>query len=180
MAVLYKKALAVVAEAEGEGATWVTSLNPIIAAAALAKAKKPMRRAFIGAPTNASYSIAAEMGTPEDATCYEHSRDQTLGYFVRMNKLFMALALVSAICVVGFGGLIVISMFSTLVSVLEASKTICSGGSCTCSLRHHLAVCHLPVAHSPARALCARLRCGGGRPSRSPSAWRSSAYTFGA
>ncbi len=111
---VYNHALAAVAEAEKQGATWIHGLNPLVAAAQLAKARKPMRRAFPGAPTNASYSLVAEMGTPDDADWYERGRDNVLGFFIRLNRLFMVLAALSALCIAGFGVTIAIMMFSAV------------------------------------------------------------------
>ena len=111
---IYKKAAALLAEAERAGATWVKRLSPLAGAARLARAKNPVRRAFIGAPTNGSYALASEMGTPDDASCYEIWRDQTLGFFVYMNRLFLVLAALSAVGIVGFGLIIGVSMLSAI------------------------------------------------------------------
>ena len=114
---VYQKALDVVNEASKEGADWVKGLNPLVAAAQLAKAKQPARRAFLGAPTNGSYALVAEMGTPPDADCTERARDTVLGFFIAQNTLFMVLAGISALVIVGFGVAIGVFLLSAIIGV---------------------------------------------------------------
>ena len=112
---VYQKALDAVNEASKEGANWVKGLNPLVAAAQLAKAKQPARRAFLGAPTNGSYALVAEMGTPPDADCTERARDTVLGFFIAQNTLFMVLAGISALVIVGFGVAIGVFLLSAII-----------------------------------------------------------------
>jgi Ca2+-binding EF-hand superfamily protein len=112
---VYQKALNAVNEASKEGADWVKGLNPLVAAAQLAKARQPTRRAFLGAPTNGSYALVAEMGTPPDADCSERARDTVLGFFVAQNTLFMVLAGISALVIVGFGVAIGVFLLSAII-----------------------------------------------------------------
>jgi len=112
---VYQKALDAVNEASKEGADWVKGLNPLVAAAQLAKAKQPARRAFLGAPTNGSYALVAEMGTPLDADCFERARDKVLGFFIAQNTLFMVLAGISALVIVGFGVAIGVFLLSAII-----------------------------------------------------------------
>ena len=112
---VYKRALDVVNEAFKEGADWVRGLNPLVAAAQLAKAKQPARRAFLGAPTNGSYALVAEMGTPPDADCTERARDTVLGFFIAQDTLFMVLAGISALVIVGFGVAIGVFLLSAII-----------------------------------------------------------------
>mmetsp|Transcript_8109 Transcript_8109/g.21196 ORF Transcript_8109/g.21196 Transcript_8109/m.21196 type:complete len:580 (+) Transcript_8109:72-1811(+) len=152
----YKKAAALVAEAEEAGASWVHGLDLLLAAAKLARARKPARRAFPGAPTNGSYDIAAEAGTPGDADCWERSRDQVLDYFVRMNTLFLVLAILSGLCLVGFGVTIAIMMLSAIFDVkllgLTDIEEKCASYEHTCELyvaQHPGANCSL-LEYEPA------------------------------
>jgi len=112
---VYQKALHAVNEASKEGADWVKGFNPLVAATQLAKAKQPARRAFLGAPTNGSYALVAEMGTPPDADCSERARDTVLGFFVAQNTLFMVLAGISALVIVGFGVAIGVFLLSAII-----------------------------------------------------------------
>ena len=114
---VYQKALDAVNEASKEGADWVKGLNPLVAAVQLAKAKQPARRAFLGAPTNGSYALVTEMGTPPDADCSERARDKVLGFFIAQNTLFMVLAGFCALIIVGFGVAIGVFLLSAIIGV---------------------------------------------------------------
>ena len=75
------------------------------------------RGALAGGPINASYAVAAALGTPEDANWLERLRDRTLGFFVRFSSLFDILALLAVFGVLGFGVLIAISIFPLVMGV---------------------------------------------------------------
>ncbi len=140
LAEIYKKARALVAKAEKEGATWVSALQPLQAAARLAKSSQPARRAFPGAPCNASYNLVAEMGTPSDASGYERARDATLNFFVSMDTPFMVGAALSAIGIVVFGVLIVVAMFSVLfgLEVGRLTDLFDECGNCTLAKQEYI------------------------------------------
>jgi hypothetical protein len=70
----------------------------------------PQRGAMAGGPINASYAVAAQMGTPDDANWLERLRDRTLLFFVRHARVFDAFAGIAMLGLVGFGVLIVMAV----------------------------------------------------------------------
>ena len=65
--------------------------------------RAPQIGAFTATPINASYTEADAAGTPEDASCYERTRDGILHFFVQHYRVFLLLAVLCFIAVVVFG-----------------------------------------------------------------------------
>lgn len=75
LGLVYRKASALLAEAETGGANWTRNEHPMVAATKVAVAERLARRAFPAAPIPGSVTMVEHDSSPSDASCLERFRD---------------------------------------------------------------------------------------------------------